>query len=331
MLRSDDFLRKRRTIISNTGGDTTAMSSIVVELQRDSLNSAVAVSDLLRKALLISTKLKIPEFKTWIENELSGYRDCADLKNSIPPYRVRSGTVMAQDEWSGRWIPVLFPTAEQTNAISKVVFFDSVAETEALIQRANRTKENLRIDFSPEQQEELSRNSQNGLVMHTRFIRVEDLKGLLDAVRNEILRWSLKLEEEGIVGEGMTFSAEEQRKASAVHYNTNFYAPVGNVAQHAEHFNQTANVIQSEDLAKLVTQFSEHLNELNLDARQQQRAEVQLAILKTELSGEPDPAIVKQAAHSLRNITEGAIGSLLATAATQPGVWQWIHQLLATF
>lgn len=51
------------------------MPSIVVELQRDSLNPAVSVSDFLRKALLIATKLDVPAFKTWIENELSGYRD----------------------------------------------------------------------------------------------------------------------------------------------------------------------------------------------------------------------------------------------------------------
>ena len=307
------------------------MASIVVELQRDSLNPAVAVSDLLRKALFIATKLDIPEFKTWIENELGGYRDCSD-PNGVPSYRLRSGTVMGQDPWSGRWVPIVFPTAEQNKIVAKFIFFDPVAEIETLMGRAISDKGTVRIDFSPEQEALLRSNSQHGLMMHTRFIRVEDLKGVLDEVRTAILRWSMKLEKDGIVGEGMTFSAEEQRKASAVHYNTNFYAPVGNVAQHSEHFWQTANIeIQSEDLEKLVTEFSKHLSELNLDARQQQRAEAQLAILKTELTGEPDPVIVKQAAHSLRNITENAIASILATAAMQPGVWHWIQQTLASF
>ena len=300
------------------------MASIVVELQRDSLKPTIAVSDLLRKALLIATKLDIPEFKTWIESELSGYRDCIDPKSTVPSYRISTGTVMGQDEW-GRWIPVLFPTAEQNELTSKVVFFDSVAEIESIIQQ---DLTDLRIAFAPEQAAILRQSSLNRLVMHARFVRKEDLKRVLDAVRTEILRWSLKLEKDGILGEGAAFSAEEQQKASSVNYNTHFYAPVGNVAQNAEHFSQTANnTIQSEDLAKLVKQFSEHFNELNLDARQQQRAEAQLAILKTELTGEPDPAIVKQAAHSLRTITEGAIGSLV----TQPGVWHWIHQVLSSF
>ena len=110
-----------------------------------------------------------------------------------------------------------------------------------------------------------------------------------------------------------------------------FHGPVGNVAQNSEYFNQTANMgTQPHDLTRLVTELTAHLDELNLDTRQKQRAEAQIAALKTELTGDPDPAIVKQAARTLRNITEGAVGSLLATAAP-PGVWHWIHQALAAF
>jgi RIP homotypic interaction motif len=88
--------------------------------------------------------------------------------------------------------------------------------------------------------------------------------------------------------------------------------------------------IQLDDLSRFVTELSGHLDELKLDARQKARAETQIASLKAELDGEPDAAIVKQAGHTLRNITEGAIGSLLA-AAPQPSVWQWIHQVIQKF
>lgn len=109
-----------------------------------------------------------------------------------------------------------------------------------------------------------------------------------------------------------------------------FHGPVGNVAQNSEHVNQVANAgIQPGDLAKLVVELTTHLDELNLDIYQKQRAEAQIAVLEAELSADPDPAIVNQAARTLRSVMEGAIGSLVATAA-QPGVWQWIHQALAT-
>jgi hypothetical protein len=88
--------------------------------------------------------------------------------------------------------------------------------------------------------------------------------------------------------------------------------------------------IQPDDLTRFVTEIADHLHELNLDARQEQRAAHQIATLKTEISGDPDPAIVRQSLRTLRNITEGGIGSLLATAA-QPSVWQWIHQISQNF
>jgi hypothetical protein len=121
------------------------------------------------------------------------------------------------------------------------------------------------------------------------------------------------------------------RKNQSQHITNMFHGPVGNVAQNSEHFTQAAAVgIQPHDLTRLVKELIAHLDELNLDVRQKQRAEAQIATLKAELAGDPDPAVVKQAARTLRNITEGAVGSLLATAA-QPGIWHWIHQALAGF
>lgn len=54
--------------------------------------------------------------------------------------------------------------------------------------------------------------------------------GVLDAVRNTALEWSLRLEKDGILGEGMTFSSDERQKASHITYNIkNFAGVLGNV------------------------------------------------------------------------------------------------------
>lgn len=84
------------------------------------------------------------------------------------------------------------------------------------------------------------------------------------------------------------------------------------------------------DLSRLVTELTIHLNELDIAAPQKRKAEAQISTLKAQLTDEPNPVIVQQAGHTLRNITEGAIASLLATAAQQPTVWHWIHQTMAT-
>jgi hypothetical protein len=81
------------------------------------------------------------------------------------------------------------------------------------------------------------------------------------------------------------------------------------------------------DLNRLVIELSSHLDELTLDAAQRRKAEAQLATLRAQLTDEPDPVIIKQAGRTLRNITEGAIGSLLAAAA-QPTVWIWVNELM---
>jgi len=83
------------------------------------------------------------------------------------------------------------------------------------------------------------------------------------------------------------------------------------------------------ELERLVAELTIHLGELNIDAREKQKAEAQIATLKAQLTDdEPDPVILQQAGRTLRNITEGAIASLVATAV-QPAVWHSIGQLMA--
>jgi hypothetical protein len=91
----------------------------------------------------------------------------------------------------------------------------------------------------------------------------------------------------------------------------------------------TDGSVRTPDLARLVAELADHLDELGLDGLLSRKAEAQIATLKAQLTDEPDPLIVQQAGRTLRSITEGAIGSLLATAA-QPHVWHWIQQAMAT-
>jgi hypothetical protein len=150
---------------------------------------------------------------------------------------------------------------------------------------------------------------------------------LISAVNNRILDFVLQIESENPdAGEAPPNShpVPSEKLQSIVN---NFFGTVGNVAQNSRDFSQATN-ITTKDLARLVTEFTDHLDELNLDARQKQKAQAQIATLKAQLADEPDPVIVRQAGRTLRGITEGAIGSLLATAV-QPTVWQWVQSTMA--
>lgn len=115
---------------------------------------------------------------------------------------------------------------------------------------------------------------------------------------------------------------------NTMHVGTMTNSPVqqGGV-QSTQNQSVTYNAQDIADLTRLVSEVLSHLGELHLDATQKRKAEAQIATLQAQLADEPDPVIVKQAGRTLRNILEGAAGSLLATAA-QPTVWAWIHQVM---
>jgi Hypothetical protein (DUF2513) len=93
--------------------------------------------------------------------------------------------------------------------------------------------------------------------------------------------------------------------------------------------NQTVsyNAQTCADLTRLVSEFADHLHELKLDKAAVQKANAQIATIVAQLGDEPNPTIIKQAGRTLRNVTEGAIGSLLASAAP-PTAWREIAEII---
>ncbi len=65
----------------------------------------------------------------------------------------------------------------------------------------------------------------------TLLLAKPSLRGILDAVRNEVLRWTLELERRGVLGEGMSFTTEEKARAATVTYQIGTFSGVlGNVS-----------------------------------------------------------------------------------------------------
>lgn len=76
------------------------MTSLVEELQRESLDPSSSVSSLLRKVKLVAVKLKPPDVVHWVEFELNGYED------NVPDYRVRSGDPRWFNPYHS-WAPIM--------------------------------------------------------------------------------------------------------------------------------------------------------------------------------------------------------------------------------
>jgi hypothetical protein len=103
------------------------MSSLVLELQTEALDGNVKVADLLRKALVVASKLNIREFEDWAKNELHGYKT-----DSIPDYRLVKGAIKAFNPYRG-WIPVMFQDTNVAHLLSQKRISQAVGEIEDLV------------------------------------------------------------------------------------------------------------------------------------------------------------------------------------------------------
>jgi hypothetical protein len=199
--------------------EETGVSSIVLELQRDALDSSIRVSDLLRKALVVAKKLKIQEFETWTSAELAGYGKALD----VPSYRILEGQIQAYNPYNRIWMPVVFQNAQQAERLSYRANGQSIAELEALAQKDDGK---LLMPFPQHIQASLMQAA--GLPFQpTLVVPHSGIIGILDAVRTIVLNWALKLEADGILGQDMSFTPQERQIASHHAYNiNNFFGPV---------------------------------------------------------------------------------------------------------
>lgn len=199
------------------------MKSIVLDLQQAAMNSADSVAELLRKAITVARKLAVRDMHEQLSNEMNGY----PAEATVPPYRIVHGQMKARNPYHG-WIPIMIQDSKTAERLTTRSVHQPVGELEALTNTQgegplqmtlpanvqNRIMEDMDVPLQP--------------ILH---IGRTQIHRILDAVRNAVLDWSLTLEEQGILGEGMTFSPEEKQKAASVVYNINSVTGVvgGNV------------------------------------------------------------------------------------------------------
>ena len=198
------------------------MKSIIIELQQLASDDSCTITTLLRKSLIVASKLNLNDFKKWINNELNGY----DNIDEIPQYREVTGDLKAWNPYNGIWIPIIWK--EMPEGLTKCKIGQSVGEMEDLLKN-RKDKSILTISFTPEQTAILLRVI-NTPTPPTRIISSSQFAGILDIVRNIVLEWSLKLESDGVLGKDLTFTEKEKQKISSTTYNIqNFVGVLGEV------------------------------------------------------------------------------------------------------
>lgn len=186
------------------------MDSLVLELQRDALDRGIHITDLLRKALLVSRKLKIKDIEGWINDELNGYKT-----KLIPEYRIIRGELKAFNPYRG-WIPVMLSKSWQ-EVICKQSMFLSASQIEDLA--VNSEDGNFLYKFPTNITQKLMQLTGHDFecVLH---VPTHHLVRISDTTKTKILEFALDLESKGILGDGMTFTKDEQQLAQSITHNT---------------------------------------------------------------------------------------------------------------
>jgi len=155
---------------------------IVIQLQEMASESSNNVSDLLRKALLISTKLDLKDFKRWVLNELDGYTKYED----VPDYRIIYGELKVYNPFHG-YIPFLIQDPEIAETVKKVIVTESVDSLQHFVKTGDHSK-GLGYSFPP-QIEAMLMEMQEGFtkLRPMRTVGINQVASILEKVRTRLL------------------------------------------------------------------------------------------------------------------------------------------------
>jgi hypothetical protein len=197
----------------------SSVSSLVLELQQDAMTTESRLTDVLRKALVVATKLNAGECRQWTQKELHGYKP----EEVIPEYRHVKGEMKTRDPVKG-WIPLTFPDTQTAETVSWKYFTQPVAQIEHLLEKY-RAQDLLYIPYPSNGVKQLDAAYVPSGMTPALVVHQSRVYAIVDCVRTLVLEWSLELERENILGNGVCFSKKEKQRASYVRFNLHNIQP----------------------------------------------------------------------------------------------------------
>lgn len=333
--------------------------TLLRELQQDALDPKVDITTLLRKARVLAARLNNPEFVSWIQHELNGYPGTADL----PKYRIlhvqaHAHLIMGYSQMLRATVMASKIPDEFRHWATTSPVLGSIGEISALV--AGAGDNGIECPWPQEIAVKFGGSGYGGGRIRVQCIRawqdisVPSIVGIIETIRNRLLEFVLQIEAEApdageaapgetrlpqervtqifnnYISGGVTHIADSSHVSSSVKIGS---MRDSQIQQAGAYSSQTASFARGSqersDLEKLVQAMSGAIEELALGERDRRKAEAQIRTIEAQLADEePDSGIIGQAGATLRNVTEGAIASLIATAV-QPAIWHWIGYTLA--
>lgn len=284
------------------------MTGLILEIQQASLDASVPIENLLRRVKLAAAKLRLNDLEGWVNNELNGYSD------ELPEYRKINGQPAAWNPYRG-WLPIMGdPTFIEALSVANIG--QPIAGLSDLIKKEKTGELHFPIPA------EVVSSLNDLLNFPTARIVIKIPRGavigVLDAVRNRVLEWSIEMERQGVLGEGMTFNTIE-REAARSAMNTYNIGTISNFAGNMGSDNTSGNIsLRSNDISDvklLVDQISAELPRL-MECGAGKDLPVLVDAMNIEIqSHQPDTRKMQGLVGDMRAALSGAAGNMLATGA----------------
>lgn len=168
--------------------------SLLTDLQDDVLDSKRSLTTALRRAKVLSFNLKNEELRSWVENELNGYRD----STSVPEYRhlaIQNRGHFMNSAWKApnQLISLSVLPEKLRIGMDKHVVYQSIPSLEAtLLQPEGDT---LQVSWSPELVNLLSYKVYDNLACLAAWKEIarSQIVDIIEVVRNRLLTITLEL------------------------------------------------------------------------------------------------------------------------------------------
>lgn len=305
------------------------MPGLVEELQRKALDRNCPIADLLRHALLTARKLKVASTAEWIDAELNGYGS-----RDIPDYRILSGEPLGKNPRSG-WIPIRMPDAELALTISEITMGNAIADLDAAIKDSDGS--HLYFAYPTEHayllRQALATNAEICLRVSKSAVST-----IIDQVRSKLLDWSMALEDQGVHGEGLSFSDKEVEAARGVvtYVTNNNYSNIhhSQIQHHSDGSSQTFTITAEarQDIQAVLQRLREGVQSADFEEALRDELLSDLDIADQQVASQKaKPGILRAALESFSSTLASGLGSAVTANAHDWAVQaqSWIGGVLS--
>ena len=280
--------------------------SLLDEIRTDLVNESATLSNTLRKAKILASAIGLPEFREWVDFELSGYPE----KTEIPSYRIFAATNLGT--FSGPF---------------QSMVKDAVLPTVNLPEYIRDFAERLIIPFGVGELQEMlvgdsegfqSKWPQEYVIRARKYIQMTGglelvdahkpiprhiISGVLDNIKNKLLDFTLGLQENNITSEELDNGTVKPEVVRQVYNTVNIYGD-HNVVASGENVNQAVNPVQKGDIGSLI----KHLSGLKVNGEDLSELEDAVAQEPHASNGEFGPKV------------RAWVGGMISKAVT--GTWK---------